>query len=133
MSKVTGNFKKTIFRSNTNNYLIGLFKVKETSSDLDKFINKTITITGYLPDLNEIDTYVLDGNITNHSKYGEQFVVNSFERIMPKETDSIVSVLSSDMFKGIGKKTAEAIVEMFHEDTFNVILENPNNLLLVKG
>ena len=39
MSKVTGNFKKTIFRSNTNNYLIGLFKVKETSSDLDKFIN----------------------------------------------------------------------------------------------
>ena len=133
MSKVTGNFKKTIFRSNTNNYLIGLFKVKETSSDLDKFINKTITITGYLPDLNEIDTYVLDGNITNHSKYGEQFVVNTFERIMPKETDSMVSVLSSDMFKGIGKKTAEAIVEMFHEDTFNVILENPNNLLLVKG
>ena len=52
---------------------------------------------------------------------------------MPKETDSMVSVLSSDMFKGIGKKTAEAIVEMFHEDTFNVILENPNNLLLVKG
>ena len=133
MSKVTGNFKKTIFRSNTNNYLIGLFKVKETSPDLDKFINKTITITGYLPDLNEIDTYVLEGNIMNHSKYGEQFVVNSFERIMPKETDSMVSVLSSDMFKGIGKKTAEAIVDMFHEDTFNVILENPNNLLLVKG
>ena len=133
MSKVTGNFKKTIFRSNTNNYLIGLFKVKETSSDLDKFINKTITITGYLPDLNEIDTYVLEGNITNHAKYGEQFVVNSFERIMPKEVDSMVSVLSSDMFKGIGKKTAEAIVDMFHEDTFNVILENPNNLLLVKG
>ena len=133
MSKVTGNFKKTIFRSNTNNYLIGLFKVKETSPDLDKFINKTITITGYLPDLNEIDTYVLEGNITNHAKYGEQFVVNSFERIMPKEVDSMVSVLSSDMFKGIGKKTAEAIVDMFHEDTFNVILENPNNLLLVKG
>ncbi len=133
MSKVTGNFKKTIFRSNTNNYLIGLFKVKETSPDLDIFINKTITITGYLPDLNEIDTYVLEGNITNHAKYGEQFVVNNFERIMPKETDSMVSVLSSDMFKGIGKKTAEAIVNMFHEDTFNIILENPNNLLLVKG
>ena len=133
MSKVTGNFKKTIFRSNTNNYLIGLFKVKETSSDLDKFINKTITITGYLPDLNEIDTYVLEGSVMTHTKYGEQFVVNSFERIMPKEVDSMVSVLSSDMFKGIGKKTAEAIVDMFHEDTFNVILENPNNLLLVKG
>ena len=119
MSKVTGNFKKTIFRSNTNNYLIGLFKVKETSSDLDKFINKTITITGYLPDLNEIDTYVLEGNITTHTKYGEQFVVNTFERIMPKETDSMVSVLSSDMFKGIGKKTIKFSYPIFHCHCFS--------------
>ncbi len=133
MSNITGNFKKTIYRNSTNNYLIGLFKVKEASNDLDKFINKTITITGYLPDLNEIDTYILDGNITTHAKYGEQFMVNNFERVMPKETDSMVSVLSSDMFKGIGKKTAEAIVNMFHEDTFDVILNHPNNLLLVKG
>ena len=133
MSRITGNFKKTIYHNSNNSYLIGLFKVKEASSDLDKFINKTITITGYLPDLNEIDSYNLEGNLVNHQKYGEQFMVNSFERIMPKETDSMVSVLSSDMFKGIGKKTAENIVSMFHEDTFNVILENPNNLLLVKG
>ncbi len=133
MSKIIGNFKKTIYRNSTNNYLIGLFKIKETSSDLDKFINKTITITGYLPDLNEIDTYNLDGNMTTHQKYGEQFSVINFERVMPKQTDSIVSVLSSDMFKGIGKKTAEAIVNMFHEDTFDIILNNPNNLLLVKG
>ena len=133
MSKITGNFKKTIYRNDSNSYLIGLFKVKETSSDLDKFINKTITITGYLPDLNEIDTYTLEGNITSHAKYGEQFTVTTFERIMPKETDSMVSVLSSDMFKGIGKKTAEAIVNMFHEETFNIILNEPNNLLLVKG
>ena len=133
MSRITGNFKKTIYHNSNNSYLIGLFKVKETSSDLDKFINKTITITGYLPDLNEIDSYNLEGSLVNHEKYGEQFMVNSFERIMPKETDSMVSVLSSDMFKGIGKKTAENIVSMFHEDTFDVILNQPNNLLLVKG
>ena len=133
MSRITGNFKKTIYHNSNNSYLIGLFKVKETSSDLDKFINKTITITGYLPDLNEIDFYNLEGSLVNHEKYGEQFMVNSFERIMPKETDSMVSVLSSDMFKGIGKKTAENIVSMFHEDTFDVILNQPNNLLLVKG
>ncbi len=133
MSNITGNFKKTIYHNSNNSYLIGLFKVKEASNDLDQLISKTITITGYLPDLNEIDTYILDGNITNHSKYGEQFMVTNFERVMPKEADSIVSVLSSDMFKGIGKKTAEAIVSMFHEETFDVILNNPNNLLLVKG
>ena len=133
MSRITGNFKKTIYHNSNNSYLIGLFKVKEASSDLDKFINKTITITGYLPDLNEIDSYNLEGNLVNHQKYGEQFMVNSFERIMPKETDSMVSVLSSDMFKGIGKKTAIKLVSMSYEDTFNTIRENPNNLLLVKG
>ena len=133
MNKLTGNFKRTIYYNDGNSYLIGLFKVKEASSNLDKFINKTITITGYLPDMNEIDTYILEGEVVFHEKYGEQFVVNNLERVMPKEKDSIVSVLSSDMFKGIGVKTAEAIVAMFHEDTFDVILNNPNNLLLVKG
>ena len=133
MSKIIGNYKKTIFNSSSNSYLIGLFKVKEASKDLDNLINKTITITGYLPLLNEIDTYSLEGKIINHKKYGEQFEVSNFERIMPKETDSIVNVLSSDMFKGIGRKTAEKIVEMFKDQTFETILNNPNNLLLVKG
>ncbi|HIS38659.1 MAG TPA: ATP-dependent RecD-like DNA helicase [Candidatus Onthousia faecavium] len=133
MSKIIGNYKKTIFSNSTNSYLIGLFKVKEASNDLDNLINKTITITGYLPLLNEIDTYSLEGKIITHKKYGEQFEVSTFERIMPKETDSIINVLASDMFKGIGRKTAEKIVEMFKDKTFETILNNPNNLLLVKG
>ena len=133
MSKIIGNYKKTIFNNSSNSYLIGLFKVKESSNDLDKFINKTITITGYLPLFNEIDTYELEGKIVNHKKYGEQFEVGEFKRVLPKETDSIVNILASDMFRGIGKKTAEKIVDMFKEKTFETILNNPNNLLLVKG
>ena len=133
MSNLTGNYKKTIYRNTNNNYFIGLFKVKESSNDLDRFINKTITITGYLPDLNELDTYILEGNVVNHPKYGEQFEVGSFTRVLPQENDAIISVLSSDMFKGIGKKTALKIVDMFKEKTFDVILNTPNNLLLVKG
>ena len=43
MSRITGNFKKTIYHNSNNSYLIGLFKVKEASSDLDKFINSQKT------------------------------------------------------------------------------------------
>ena len=58
MSFIKGNFKKEIFSSSSNGYLIGLFKVKEASEDLKDWLNQTISFTGYFPDLNEIDTYL---------------------------------------------------------------------------
>ncbi len=133
MSSIEGVYKKTIFKSNTNGYLIALFKVVKTSPDLTTYQNKTITITGYLPDLNEIDTYNLEGNLTTHPKYGEQFMVQNIMRILPKETDAIINVLTSNLFKGIGKKTAIKIVDMFKEKTFSTILDHPSDLLLIKG
>ena len=50
---------------------------------------------------------------------------------MPKENNAMVEVLSSDLFPGIGAKTAEKIVNVFHEDTFEVILHHPSDLICV--
>lgn len=128
---VKGNFKRYIFKSDTG-YSIGLFKVKETSSsELDEFINHTITFTGYFHELNEDDNYCFNGKLIEHEKYGKQFQVESYERILPEEKDSIVEFLSGGLFKGIGEKTAEKIVAYLGKDTLNVILENPSNLLLI--
>lgn len=133
MSYVKGNFKKAIFQSYDTGYLIGLLKVKESSEDLHTCVGKTITFTGYIPELNELDTYRLEGKMIQHQKYGEQFEVTNFERILPTENDAMLDILSSDMFKGIGKKTAEKIVNVFHENTFEVILHRSSDLLLVPG
>ena len=130
MSSLKGNYKKAIF-SSSNGYLIGLFKVKETSEDLSEWVGQTITFTGYFPDLNEIDTYLLEGRVERHPKYGDQFAVNRFERIMPTENHAMIEILSSELFSGIGKKTAEKIVNVFHEDTFEVILHHPSDLICV--
>jgi len=130
---IKGNFKKKIFKSD-NGYIIGLFKVKESnSSELEEFINHTITFTGYFHELNEDDTYLFYGKLIEHEKYGLQFEVENYERVLPEEKDSIVEFLSSGLFKGIGEKTAEKIVEFLGKDTLTVILENPNNLLLIPG
>ena len=131
MSFIKGNFKKEIFSSSSNGYLIGLFKVKEASEDLKDWLNQTISFTGYFPDLNEIDTYLFEGKKVHHAKYGDQFAVDHFERMMPKENNAMVEVLSSDLFPGIGAKTAEKIVNVFHEDTFEVILHHPSDLICV--
>lgn len=131
MSEIKGKLSKIIFHNNQNGYTVGLLKVKE--SDIENLVNKTVTFTGPLPDLNEIDTYIMTGNLTNHEKYGEQFQVKSIDRIMPQETDAMIDILSSNLFKGIGKKTAERLVSVFKEKTFDVILNDTSNLLLIPG
>ncbi len=131
MSEIKGKLSKIIFHNSQNGYTVGLLKVKE--SDIENLVNKTVTFTGALPDLNEIDTYIMTGNLTNHEKYGEQFQVKSIDRIMPQETDAMIDILSSNLFKGIGKKTAERLVSVFKEKTFDVILNDTSNLLLIPG
>ena len=130
MDYIIGSFKKYIFNGN-NGYVVGLFKVKDASSNYKDYINTTITFTGYFHELNENDTYKLFGTVSNHNKYGEQFICSSYERVMPEEKDSIVEFLSGGLFKGIGKKKAERIVSVLGEKTLEIILNNPDNLLLI--
>lgn len=128
---IKGNFKKYIYKGD-NGYTIGLFKIKEIDeNNLDKFVNHTITFTGYFHELTIDDLYSFSGCLVEHEKYGTQFQVNSYERILPEEKDAIVEFLSGGLFKGIGEKTAIKIVKYLGKDTLNTIIENPNNLLLI--
>ena len=134
MTTLKGIFKKAIFRSD-NGYVIGLFRVKEADSSehLDEIGHNTITITGYFHELTEEDNYQLVGNFIEHEKYGLQFQVENYERVLPESKDSIVEFLSGGLFKGIGEKTAEKIVSYLGQDTLSIILNNPSNLLLIPG
>jgi len=127
---IKGNVKKIIYQ-NDNGYLVGIFKVKDASSKFEHFKNLSLSFTGYFHELNETDTYNFYGNIVNHPKYGEQFNVELYDRVMPEEKDSIVEFLSSGTFKGIGEKTAEKIVSFLGKDALKIIIENPSNLLLI--
>ena len=130
---IKGNYRKSIFQSD-NGYIIGLFKVSETNDEnIDIYIDRTITFTGYFHELNEIDTYIFYGKLVEHNKYGEQFQVEKYERCMPEDKNGIVEFLSSGLFKGIGESKAKKIEKVLGKDTFKVILENPSNLVLIPG
>ena len=129
MSYIKGNFKKYIFRGD-NGYVVGLFKVKETDIELT---SKTVTFTGYFDELNEIDNYKFEGEIVNHQKYGSQFSTSSYEVLMPTEKEHIVEFLSSPLFKGIGEKKAEKIVDALGTNCLEEILNDFDLLLTVKG
>ena len=130
---IKGHYQRSIYQ-NSNGYHIGLFKVKETNSEeLTPFLDKTITFTGYFHELNDIDTYLFFGQMVEHPKYGTQFNVTSYERCKPEEKDAIVEFLTSGLFKGIGEKKAKSIVDVLGKDTLSIILEHPDNLILIPG
>lgn len=128
---IKGNYRKSIYQ-NASGYNIGLFKVQDTNDErLADYLDRVITFTGYFHELNDNDTYMFYGKLVQHEKYGEQFQVESYERCKPEEKDSIIEFLTSGLFKGIGEKKAKNIVDVLGKDTLKIILENPDNLLLI--
>ena len=133
MIYIKGNYSKSIFKSNSG-YNIGIFRVHDTNDEsLAEYVGRTITFTGYFHELNDIDTYMFYGKLVKHEKYGEQFQVDSYERCKPEEKDSIIEFLTSGLFPGIGDKKAKQIVDTLGKDTLKIILENPDNLILIPG
>lgn len=131
MNYIKGKYRNIIF-DNGSGYKVGLFRIKETNDDeMNDFLNKTVTFTGYFGDLNEEDTYIFYGELINHHKFGYQYQVNSYEKIIPEGKDAVIEFLSSPLIRGCGEKTAMAIVDTLGEDAIDKIKENKSNLLLV--
>jgi len=128
---IKGIYKRSIFKGD-NGFIIGIFKIEDTNDDdVIDYLNKTITFTGTFAELNEDDKYIFYGEAVEHIKYGFQYNVKNYERIKPEDKDSIIEFLSSDLFKGIGKKLATKIVETLGDNTLDRILEEENSLYLV--
>ena len=131
MSYIKGKYKQSIFESETG-YKVGLFRVQETD-DKELSTNKTITFTGYFGMLNKDDTYVFNGNVIYHDRYGMQFQVDTYEKVVPEGKDAIIDFLTSSFVKGCGEVLARKIYKTFGDDTLTKIKESRENLFLVSG
>ena len=128
---IKGTYKKTIFSSN-DGFVVGLVKIKETSNqDLLDYVGKQFTFTGLFAQLNIDEDYVFYGELIDNPKYGFQYKVNKYEKIMPEDKDGLILFLSSDIFPGIGEKTAKQIVDTLGEDCLKLISEDYEVLLKV--
>lgn len=128
---VKGTFKRSIFSSN-DGFTVGLIKIKETDDqDILDYKGKQFTFTGLFAELNIDEEYIFYGEVIDNPKYGIQYKVNRYEKIMPEDKDGLVIFLSSDIFPGVGEKTAEAIVDTLGEDCLKKITEDCECLLNV--
>ncbi len=94
--------------------------------ELDRY--EKVTISGYYPKLMTNQMYRVFGSFIEHPKYGYQYEVQTFETVAVTGKSSIVAYLSSDIFEGIGLKTAEKIVEVLGDDALEVILKDKEAL-----
>jgi len=125
LETISGTVEAIIFENRDNGYT-----VFDMSSDEG---NDIITACGIMPGTVAGDKLKVMGEWTHHANYGRQFKVAYYEKQLPATANEILRYLSSRAVKGIGPKTAEKIVDMYGEDTFDVIENHPDWLAKVPG
>ena len=115
----------TIFHNEQNLYTVLRIRVEETNEEYE---DKEAVITGYFPMIHEQEHYIFYGEMKDHPKFGMQFHATHFRKDIPQTKQGVISYLSSEIFKGIGKKTAEKIVETLGNNAITKILNQPSLL-----
>lgn len=124
MESLKGNVEGVVYYNEENGY--GIFDFATEQFEI-------MTIVGILPYVAEGDALTVWGKWVNNPKYGRQFRVEEFEKIMPADSASILRYLSAGAIKGVGPKTAQRIVEKFGEETFEVMENHPEWLVQIQG
>lgn len=123
MEELEGVLTEIIYQNEVNSYTIGIFETEE----------EQITVVGYLPFINKGDTLKLIGKYIEHKDYGEQFKIETFEKMMPQTLGALEVYLANGNVKGIGPATAEKIINKFGEETIQILKYEPEKLAEIKG
>ncbi|MFX3615994.1 MAG: ATP-dependent RecD-like DNA helicase [Sporolactobacillus sp.] len=119
---IKGEPVRIVFQNSDNGYTVMIVRIVETDEPVQ---GKEITIVGFFPDVHLNETYQFFGKLKNHPRYGQQYETDSYHKMLPQSTTGMIQYLSSDLFPGIGKKTAESIVHTIGDDAITKILNNP--------
>ena len=121
--EIKGRIRDIIYRNEINSYTIATFETDEEET----------TVVGYLPFIEKGDSLKITGNFVEHPEYGRQLKIETFEKLMPEDLDSIENYLANGKFKGIGSATAKRMVNTFGKDVINIIKFEPEKLSCIKG
>ena len=122
--KIEGTVLALIYKNDESGYAVARVMLDDGSQ---------LTIVGIMPYLGAGERILALGTVVNHPQHGSQFSVQSYERQMPRGSVGIYEYLASRVVKGIGPKTARAIVDRFGDETFEVISERPELLQQIRG
>lgn len=123
--RIRGVVERITYQNPENGYTVLKCAVKN--------YNDLVTVVGNLLDVNVGSVLLVDGNWKIDSKYGRQFLAESWEETMPATVFGIEKYLGSGLIKGVGPKFAKRIVQKFGTETIEVIESDEKRLLEVEG
>ena len=123
MEEIEGILTEIIYQNEVNSYTIGIVETED----------EQLTVVGYLPFIKKGDSLKLVGKFVEHKDYGEQFKIETFEKLMPQTLAALETYLASGNIKGVGPATASKIIDKFGDDTIHVLKFEPEKLARIKG
>ena len=123
MEEIEGILTEIIYQNEVNSYVVGIFETEE----------EQFTVVGYLPFICKGDSLKIIGKFIEHKDYGEQFKIETFEKLMPQTLSALEKYLANGNIKGVGPATASKIIKLFGEETIHVLKYEPSKLAQIKG
>lgn len=120
---VEGLVSSIIFQNEENGYTI--LKLDRDGEEL--------TVRGPMPGVAPGEFLTVRGDWVRHPSYGRQFHSAIIERRLPQGMKEIFHYLSSGAVKGVGKLTARRLIEEFGDAVLDIIEQEPEKLVGIKG
>lgn len=128
MSKIktlaAAEVRTIVFHNAENGYVIARVSAKNEPGQT--------TITGILGEISPGEVLDLQGKWVVHPKFGPQFEVQTFEQTRPATEQGVMRFLQTSI-KGVGEKTAQTLVDTFGMGILDILDDDPEKLLEVKG
>lgn len=115
---IQGTIKSITFHSPQNGFTV--LRLTDAES------KKVVIVTGSFPEFSVGENVKFLGEWGRHPKFGIQFQATGFEPIAAADDSNAVVYLGSGMFPGVGPKTAQNIYDVFGDETFNVLDNDPD-------
>lgn len=125
LTELSGQIERITYTSEDNGFTIAKVKVPG-QRDL-------VTVVGNLMCPAPGEILKMEGEWTNHPKYGTQFKVAHFKTEVPATVSGIKKYLGSGLIKGLGPVMAGRIVKKFGPKTLDIIEDEIERLAEVDG
>ncbi|MHC1751788.1 SF1B family DNA helicase RecD2 [Humidesulfovibrio sp.] len=123
-ASIKAEVQSVVYHNPDNGYAVARVRAKDEPG--------IITVVGCLGQLQPGEFLEIEGEWKNHPKFGRQLEASSFKQTYPATEHGVVRFLKSSL-KGVGEKTAEALVKEFGVAVLDILDTDPERLRAVRG
>lgn len=122
---VLGVVERITYHNPENGYCVLKVAVADRREEL--------TVVGFTGPIHIGSSIAARGRFCRHPKYGQQLEATQITETAPTTPAGLQRYLASGVVKGVGPKTAEALVEAFGNEVLEVIHRDPQRVAAVTG